>query len=175
MPPRCTRIPFRFVDHQLLIVDERQARLHVGARWDAAVEVVIELPQTGQHAERDVELSLGPLAGQTRHAENLAHLGADRYRRLTGRAIEALDLAAFFPDAHQLVETIELVKGCLECVQCAAFVRGPRRQVHLGAHAHARALDDAGLGGLRRHAVGVATAQRGGTADDDENMAHQPG
>ena len=108
-------MPFRFVHLELLVVDERQAREHVSAGRNVSVEIVIELPESRERAERDVELPLRPFAGLPRHAEDLADFGAHGHRHLSGRAIQLLDVAAFFPHAHQRVEPIELVEGGLEC------------------------------------------------------------
>ena len=60
------------VDLDLPVVDERQPRADgVGIR-DRVVLIVVELPDVGQRAERDVELAAGPLADLARRAQHLA-------------------------------------------------------------------------------------------------------
>src|SRR5687767_12706343 len=117
----------RDIHVELLIVDERQSIEHVGTRRDVAVEIVIELPESREHTERHVELAFRPLTGLTGHAEDVEHIAADRNRLLTGRTIELLDLTALFPYAHQRIEPIELVEGCLKCGECRGAVARPRR------------------------------------------------
>ena len=106
--------PRLFVHFELPVVDERQSREDVGAGRDVAVEIVVELPESGQRAKGDVELSVAPLAGLTGHAEDLAHFGTDRHRVFAGGAIQPLDVAALFPHAHQRIEAVELVEDRLE-------------------------------------------------------------
>ena len=66
------------VDLNRAIVDERQAATHLAHVGHDVVLVVIEFPETRQHAERDVELAVGPLAHLSRRREHLADVGARR-------------------------------------------------------------------------------------------------
>ncbi len=103
MPPRFTRMPFRFrnavpaaiVDFDVAIVDQRQTFRDLAAVGDAIVLVlVVELPQAGQRGERDVEPAAGRLADLACHAQHLARVGADGNGMVAGCCVEADDIAA---------------------------------------------------------------------------------
>ena len=55
---------------------------------------MVELPDVGERAERDVELAAGPLADLARGAQRLAHVGADRDRPLAGGGVDPQHVAA---------------------------------------------------------------------------------
>ena len=74
---------------------------------------------------------------------------------VAGGGVEADDVAAVAPDAHQRVETIELGEHGLERRLGPRVVGRPGRQRDLGAHRRVRALDEmsGGRRGLRPHAA----------------------
>ena len=69
------------VDLDRAVVDERQAaRGWPPASGNCVVLILVELPDVGQRAERDVEVAVGPLADLPRDVQHLAHLRRDRHR-----------------------------------------------------------------------------------------------
>jgi hypothetical protein len=177
MPARASdAVPARSSIGQRSIVDEWKPGRDLGAIRNVAIDVVIELPQTRERRERHVEFSPGPLTDFLRCVEDLADFDAHRDRDRSGSVIQPCDVASCFPCAHQRVEPIEFIEGFVEGCHRRSFVCRPRADVDLGAHAHARALDQTGsLFGTRRS----ATRARGEEADrskyhDDVARSLQP-
>ena len=128
----------RVIDLNRAIVDERQSPPHVAHIGDDIVLVVIELPEAGERAERDVEFSAGPLAHLPRRLQHLAHLRANRHRPHARVAIDARDVAVGDPRAHQLFQPRELGEDLVERGCRGGRVGGPRRERERGAHREAR-------------------------------------
>src|SRR6185436_19565903 len=71
--------PYRaraLVDLDLAIVDERKPPPNRAGIRDGVVLIVVELPDVGGRAVRDVELAAGPLADLARGAQRLVLVGA---------------------------------------------------------------------------------------------------
>ena len=125
---------------------------------DAAIDVLIEFPKARQRRERHVEFAPGPLTDLLRGLEHLPDFRADGNGRFSGGGIDSQDVAAFFPNAHQGIEPIELVEYAFKRRHRRGFVCRPRADVNLGAHADARAFDQGGR--FRRGRLGAARVQR---------------
>src|ERR1700730_5199143 len=88
--PLQKRGPRALVDHQVTIVDQRETREDVRRLGHRVVLfLIVELPQAGQGAERDVEPAAGPLAHLMGNAEHLTRLRTDAYRMLAGGRLPA--------------------------------------------------------------------------------------
>ena len=167
--------PFAFQEHRaraivdldLPVVDERQPRTNRLGGRDRVVLIVIELPDVGQRAERDVERAVGPLADLPGHAQHVAHVGGDRHRVVAGRGVDAQDVAARTPRAHLRFEPLELREHRIERRPRGRFVRGPRRQVQIGTHRDAGALYDVHARGAVARAIPAAAGAGKQRAEHD--------
>src|SRR5262245_37143096 len=90
-----------FVHLEVEVVDEWQPSHHFTMIRNGAVLVlIIELPETRQHAKRHVEFSVGPLAYLTRSPQDFTKLRSSRNGMFSGGRIQALNIAALAPIAH---------------------------------------------------------------------------
>ena len=96
------------VDLDGRVVDEWDARLNLLARRHRVVLIVVEFPHIGEGAKGHIKLAAGPFTDLTRGAQNLEHVRADRHRVKPGGGVDAQHIAAFLPDAQQLIQSIEL-------------------------------------------------------------------
>ena len=104
---------------------------------------MIELPDVGQRAERDVEGPFRPFADLPRLPQDVAHVRGNRHRLHAGRGVDADDVAGGTPGAHERFEPLELGEHRIERRARGLFVGGPGGQPQLGSHRHADAFDRA--------------------------------
>jgi len=97
----------RIVNHQRSIVDERKPAPDVVHVRQAVVLIVIEPPESRQHAESDVELAAGPLADLRRGSQDAPDFVGRGYGTIAGCRVDPLDVASRLPDAHQRFQPIE--------------------------------------------------------------------
>src|SRR5207244_715282 len=72
-----------------------------------------------------------------------------RYGMLPCSRVQALNLAAFLPGAHQPFEPVELFESGFKGSEGCGFVRRPCAKAKLGSHGRRRTFDESGRGCLR--------------------------
>ena len=130
----------RAIDLNQAIVHKGEPGLDGASIGHRVVLVVIELPEVGERAERNVELAARPFTRLRRRLQCREGIAAHLNRLAAGRLVKATDIASGSPDAQQRVEPLELLKHLLERRHGERVLGGPGHQAQLRSHHHARPL-----------------------------------
>src|SRR5205814_1163537 len=115
-----------FVQNKVAVIDELQpVNNFIAVRNRAVLILVIEFPEAGEHAKRDVEFSAGPFADLMRRLQHVAKFGSHRNRMFAGGAIQPLNIAVLPPGAEQPFKTVEFLGDGVESRNSSGFIGGP--------------------------------------------------
>ncbi len=153
----------RFVEHHRVLrrvelhvrVAEVLAPLgHLGRRGRMCVEILVELPQSVQSFERDVERPSAHLARVERLPDDVERLPRHLNRLFPRRRVHARHFARRVPGGHQLLEALDLGRGRVEHLMHLRLVDSGRRERRVReVRPHRSALSGHPLGHERRRCI----------------------
>src|SRR6187397_1112769 len=100
----------RFVHDKVPVIDEVESFKYLITIGDRTVLIlIIELPETGQDAERHVELAVRPFAYLPCSLQHIAEVGSNGGGMLPSSSIQLLNFTVFAPVAQQSFQPVKLV------------------------------------------------------------------